>query len=187
MTHIWTKDYDESWSVVALDTDDTDCLVLEGNAARPVVRPEANAVPSVAPLLVRHGIGAREQWAIVTRASDARVRVNGEPLFLGVRILNDRDEIRTIGGTRIFYSTERLAHVETFPGAAPPIFCPRCKQSILAQTLAVRCPSCHAWYHHTDELPCWTYANSCALCGQSTDFKAGYQWTPEELFHAVEG
>ena len=42
------------------------------------------------------------------------MRVNGLPLALGIRALNDRDEI-VAGVHRMFFSTEELARVMPFP------------------------------------------------------------------------
>ena len=68
-------------------------------------------------------------------------------------------------GERMFFSTESLASGEPFTGLDHPIFCPRCKQEIAGQNLAVRCPQCDAWHHQTEEFPCWTYARDarCAI------------------------
>jgi hypothetical protein len=81
----------------------------------------------------------------------------------------------------VFYSTERLALVEEFPGANAPAYCPRCKQAIASGHPAVKCPGCGVYYHQSNELPCWTYTDVCALCPQSTALDAGYQWSPEAL------
>jgi Zn finger protein HypA/HybF involved in hydrogenase expression len=113
-------------------------------------------------------------------SANAGVSINGLPLTVGIRALADRDEIRA--GERAFYfSTESLAQVEDFPGSDNALFCPRCKQEIEKNTSAVRCPACSVWHHQTDELNCWTYAETCALCSQQTDLSAGFRWTPEEL------
>jgi len=139
-------------------------------------------------LLVRRGGETVEEWVLMA-GNGAGVRVNGEPVWLGLCVLRDRDEITLPGaepdGThRCFFSTERLARVEPFPGApAGPVYCARCKLPINRGDLAVQCsnPECGAWHHQSDEFPCWTYHTKCALCNQATELDAGYRWTPEEL------
>jgi hypothetical protein len=119
-------------------------------------------------------------WTMVG-GREASLRVNGQPLVLGVRVLRDRDEI-SIAGQRCFFSTEELALVVPFPGMAQFICCPRCKQKLEPGTSAVACPHCRAWHHQSEEFPCWTYDATCALCQlHSTALDAGYSWTPELL------
>ncbi|TDI46312.1 MAG: hypothetical protein E2P02_05105 [Acidobacteria bacterium] len=96
----------------------------------------------------------------------------------GLRLLRDRDEVRLGLGQPWFFSTETLA-------VAPPSDvarkCPRCKRDIKAGSEAVRCPGCDVWYHQSDEWPCWTYAETCVLCEQPTQFAAGYRFNPDGL------
>jgi len=126
-------------------------------------------------------------WVLVSGAN-ARVRVNGIQLSLGICVLNDRDEIRMEDSGKMFFSTERLARVEPFPGRAEQssgneekVCCPRCQQALEPQASAVRCPQCNIWHHQTVDLPCWTYSSTCALCPQPTQLDASYRWMPEEL------
>jgi len=115
------------------------------------------------------------------------VYVNGSPLVAGIRLLRDRDEIRMGNVQRLFFSTERLACTEPFPGSEKPVVCPRCKQEIKKAQPSVRCPNpkCGAWHHESaeEELPCWTYAAQCGnvTCDQQTQLGSGYRWTPEDL------
>jgi len=96
-------------------------------------------------------------------------------------VLDDQDEILA-GGHRLFFSTEELARVVSFPGLAQPAFCPRCKQKIDLGDQAVCCPSCRAWSHQSEKFPCWTYAQTCALCQQqSTALDAGFNFNPATL------
>lgn len=116
-------------------------------------------------------------------APEAHAWLNGRAVMPGVPVqLLDRDEIR-LGRERFYYSTEQLARVEPFPGGDRPMYCPRCRQAIEAGEAAVRCPNpqCGCWHHSSDELPCWSYAATCALCPQPTETGGAYQWTPEEI------
>jgi hypothetical protein len=93
----------------------------------------------------------------------------------------DRDEILLHGVGRCYFSTETLARIEPLSEESATGCCPRCKQGMTAGEPAVRCPGCGVWHHQSDELPCWTYAERCAICGGSTALDAGFSWTPEEL------
>jgi hypothetical protein len=124
--------------------------------------------------------GPPDAWVLVAPA-DFGIRLNGEPVTLGLTVLSDRDELRIPGAPPRFFSIESIAQVEPFPESTRGGCCPRCRQAIECGTPAVRCPSCGLWHHASDELPCWTYAPTCAACAQDTSPDAGFRWTPEEL------
>jgi len=114
--------------------------------------------------------------------------VNGRFLQAGVRVLQDRDEVRINHKPSVFFSTEELARVVPFPAGPSPVFCPRCKQPLADGTPSVQCPRCSVWHHslwpHNDEansLGCWEYSAACAICDQQTDLHSGFRWTPLEL------
>ena len=121
-----------------------------------------------------------ETWALLC-PPQSDVRLNGLPVPLGLAVLADRDELRIPGESARFFSTETLARVEACPDTAAHSFCPRCKQAIESGSAAVRCPGCGLWHHSSDDLPCWSYAPTCAGCSQETALNAGFRWTPEEL------
>ena len=118
---------------------------------------------------------AGDAWVLLAGRS-ARIRINGEPLSLGCRVLQDRDELVS-GRERSYYSTERLLRAEPFPDAEAAVFCARCKLRITPGTLAVRC-QCGTWCHEMEDRRCWSYAATCPLCPQPTDADAGYNWEP---------
>ncbi len=126
------------------------------------------------------GPAGRAEWHLVARA-ESGIRVNGMEIPGGIRVLADQDEIRVPGLGTLFFSTEQLAAVESLPELSSPVSCPRCRQGIEPGLSAVRCPSCGIWHHGSTELPCWTYAPGCAMCGHPTALDAGYRWTPEAL------
>ena len=101
----------------------------------------------------------------------------------GLHVLAHRDEIRAPGARSVYFSTEVLPEVTPLPTSEREIACPRCRRPILAGTPAVRCPAptCRIWHHASEKYPCWSYAESCALCPYPTDSEAGFQWTPEGL------
>ena len=166
MAHVWFRNPGEvnrgpsvpaEWSRMPLDAD--------ALAIHPSVR------------LLRRTTAGREDWLLVGTPA---VRVNGVPLDAGIRVLDDRDELRT-DDDRTFFSTESLAAIAPFPGDERATFCPRCKLEIAPGSPAVRCPHCGVWHHQSDELPCWMYAEHCTMCDQPTALDAGFRWTPEEL------
>jgi hypothetical protein len=105
--------------------------------------------------------------------------VNSRTLPAGLCVLANRDEIR-IGDEVQFFSTETQAEVVPFPGSVRAVYCARCRQQIEVSLPAVCCPNCGIWHHQSAELPCWTYAEKCAFCGQPTTLDSGFTWTPEE-------
>jgi hypothetical protein len=132
-------------------------------------------LPAGADAPVRLRAVATDAWVLLARPG-AAVRINGRRV--GVRVLRERDEI-VVGAARAFFSTERLAQVEAFPGGSAAIFCPRCKQEIAHGSLAVRCPGCGSWYHQREELGCWLYSQRCQHCAQATPLDGGFRWEPE--------
>ncbi len=134
------------------------------------------------PLLVRkQEFQGEERWLLLSK-SPGRTRVNGMPVFNGVRMLNDRDLISLGDGHRVFYSSERIAQIEPYPGEDDSTCCVRCKLPLQPGKPAVRCPApgCGFWYHQI----CWDYRDQCANCGRPTAFDSGYQWSPSELWGA---
>jgi hypothetical protein len=176
LAHFWFRDDEDIWSATPLDGRAVDVSVCPPRILAPGFRLGADAPAAV----IRAGPAESPVWALLA-AAGADVRVNGFEPVAGVAVLQDRDEIRAGPAHPLFFSTETIAHVEEFPGAERAIFCGRCRQPMLKGQLAVRCPnpSCGIWYHQTEQLPCWTYAPTCAFCPQPTALDAGFAWTPE--------
>ncbi|NOT27654.1 MAG: hypothetical protein HOP16_16325 [Acidobacteria bacterium] len=174
MAHIWLLDGDpREWTPMPLVGD---ALTLVNGTLRPV--DETPPIPfAQTRLVIRRLAEATHTWALLT--TSRALRLNGDPVPLGVALLDDRDEIR-LPDLTVWFSTEAQAHVEPFPESTRG-FCPRCKQPIEVATPAVRCPGCALWHHASDELPCWSYASTCAACSKDTALDAGYRWTPEDL------
>jgi len=174
MAHLWIFDTGNAWVAHPLSGD---AVALDGvtasgsTSSRPAAEPEARVT-------LRRLADPPNSWAVLT--SDPALRLNGLPVPLGVAVLDDRDEIRAPGITA-WFSTEQRALVEAFPDAAHAGSCPRCKQAITTATAAVRCPGCGLWHHESVEMPCWSYADTCASCAQRTALDAGFEWTPEGL------
>lgn len=174
MAHLWVQDDSNAWAVFSLTSQ---FLSLpEALPAGPGTHD--GEADSEAILLRSAGVGGA-RWVLL--AASPGVLVNGVPLFTGIRVLLDRDELRLGAACSVYFSSEALATVEDFPGSEQPLFCPRCKQEIVRGAKAVRCPQCGVWSHQTDDLPCWNYAPHCALCDQSTELGGSYRWSPEEL------
>ena len=179
MAQIWQQTNSQGWAPTTIDGVVVFALTPapEPPGGQDIRQPE----PGQAFLRRSTGRNPREAtWVLFTPVSVA-VSVNGCPMLLGIRVLQDKDEIVVAGGRRFFFSNECLATIEPFPGAGQVVFCARCKQEIAKSASAVRCPGCGIWCHESDELRCWTYATACPLCDKSTALDAGYSWTPEEL------
>jgi hypothetical protein len=171
MPLLWA--FDESGlSVIPIEYE---ALALEGPVAQ-----RLPTTPGHPTLILQRVATAPQTWVLI---SDGRrdVRLNGAPVSLGLAVLSDRDEIRVPGQLHLFFSTEQPARVEPCAATHASGLCPRCKQSIAEGSPAVRCPGCGLWHHASDDLPCWTYAPTCAACAQLTKLDAGYRWTPEDL------
>ncbi len=124
--------------------------------------------------------GTGDAWALLAPA-ETPLLVNGRDVDHGIVALADRDEIRWPSAAPLFFSTEEPAAVAPFPSDGTRGSCPRCKRPIAAGAAAVRCPGCAIWHHASEALPCWTYAETCAVCTQPTAVDAGFLWTPEEI------
>jgi hypothetical protein len=176
MAHLWLQDDAAGWSAFPLGSVAVDI----GSKPPRVLNVDSPGDPSrVAMLVPFSSPNAPPEWALLAGPA-AAVSANGQPVRTGIHVLSDRDEIRVKGQPSLFFSTERLARAEPFPGADREILCPRCKQEINKGILAVECPSCLVWYHQSEELPCYTYAEKCATCSHGTSLDAGFSWTPEE-------
>jgi hypothetical protein len=179
MAQLWMQDQSSGAEWVVMPLSEGAFALAPGDALP--VRPRRAGTDCVGAALLLCSRGPEGEAWLVMGATQAGVRLNGAPLRTGVRVLQDRDELDVDGLGRVFFSEERLVRVEPFPGGERPVFCPRCKQAISAGSASVQCPQCRVWHHQCDDLPCWTYAERCALCDQPTALDAGYRWTPEEL------
>jgi len=176
MAQLWQRDRD-GWACAPLDEEAVSLLTDRGPAIA-----NGDGCPADSVLLLRTASG---QWMLLC-GQQAELRVNGTRPLTQIAALEDRDEVVLLspeGNCRrqYFFSTERLARVEPFPGAAGPFECARCGQPLEKDDAAVQCPACGSWHHAMQSLPCWQYNEHCAVCDQPTDLEAGYRWVPEEV------
>ena len=177
MSHLWIRDAQRDWAVAPLECD---AVALHRDPPRRMAIDVLEDLEPDGVVLLRRSQEGPGGWVLLA-GPDSAVRVNGLLLNGGIRVLDDRDEIRTPVGGTIFFSTEQQARVETFPGSDTPVHCPRCKLAIEPGSPAVRCPGCFLWFHESEEYPCWRYAEKCSICDQSTAFEAGFRFAPEDL------
>jgi len=128
--------------------------------------------------VVLEPLAGGEAW-VALASPGTPLRVNGQPLLTGVRVLADRDELQIMGRGRAFFSNERLARITPYSGPDEVVTCARCQQPIERGMVTVCCPACQRWHHQEPTRNCWTYAATCAVCGQPTPLDAGYRWTPQ--------
>jgi hypothetical protein len=176
MAHLWTHD-DSGWIAHTLSRKLYDLFAFSAASVASSASGSGEAGGAAANLVRAHCAGS-VAWALMS-APGSGIRIGGEALPAGLRVLRDRDEIRTPDGGRLFFSTEALVAVRPFESPGRDVFCGRCRQRITAGAPAVRCPGCGVWYDQHDELPCWTYAETCAFCGRSTALDLGFAWVPE--------
>lgn len=179
MSHLWIRNAEGALVDHPLDTGILQ-LTPDGPAALAVCK----GLDGVSgPVLARkQDFQGEERWVLLCKPTGT-TRVNGVPVFIGVRMLSDRDLISLGAGHRVFFSSERVAQIEPFPGEEDNICCVRCKLPLQPGKPAVRCPApgCGFWHHQSDEQPCWSYRDGCASCGHPTAFDAGFQWSPAVL------
>jgi hypothetical protein len=173
MPHVFHREPPGEWIATRLAA--ASALV----SPRPFVLHEAGGACGAAWRLVRWG--GRAEWAVLVPPG-SRLLVNETPVTTGLRLLRHRDALRLAGEPPVlFFSTEEVPRVEPLEAVGDPLSCPRCRRPVDAGQAVVHCPACGLVHHQSPELPCWTYAATCAGCGQPTDLGAGLQWTPEDL------
>jgi len=171
MAHLWFRDAgDELWSAMPLND-----LAVDIRFWPPVALAGEFCLGNDSAVILESSAGG---WALLA-ADRSGVRVNGLIPSGGLRVLQDRDEIRTGTKRVLYFSAETLAKVTEFSGAETTMYCGRCRQALKQGQEAVRCPQCSIWFHQTKELPCWTYSPTC-ICPQPTALDAGYSWVPED-------
>jgi hypothetical protein len=175
MAHLWFRGDEDIWSAMPLGAHAVDISVRPPRVLADGFRLGEDTLAAV----IRAGAGDSPVWVLLA-AANGDVRINGFAPVAGLRVLQDRDEIRASESGAVFFSTETLARVEEFTATERAIFCGRCRQPIESGDLAVRCPQCGIWYHQSDKLPCWTYTPMCAFCPQSTALDGALAWVPEE-------
>jgi hypothetical protein len=166
---VWRERPDRTWQALTIP------------AGRPLAGTELGE-----PGIQLCGLGAERGAALLVRPG-VWVRVNGQPVLGGLRVLEHKDEI-LLAETRLFFSGESTPTVVPFravEGGRAPI-CPICRGPIKDGLQAVQCPGCGRWFHQTEALdgrpakPCWTYAPTCRFCSHPTSFGAEAAWTPEK-------
>ena len=117
---------------------------------------------------------------------DVWVRVNGQAILGGLRVLEHKDEV-LLSETRLYFSMESnpiVAVYRLFENGRAPI-CPICRGPIRDGMQAVQCPGCGRWFHQLDAegdrlaKTCWTYAPKCRFCSHPTAFDTESAWRPE--------
>jgi hypothetical protein len=105
------------------------------------------------------------------------VRVNGQRLVRGIRVLEHRDEVMDADGAVAYFSTEEPPEPVRYSG--PAAKCGRCRASIALDSLAIKC-ACGVWYHHGDPS-CFEYGDDprCVACRRAARLDGSGLWSPE--------
>ena len=198
MAHFWVEEKNGTWAIAPLNGDgfaltaDKNALLCRADSltknrdsdVQGDVRRELRDVRSNVILLRTTSPESSSGEGIWVLISSPRsdIRVNGIR-HTGLKHLRDRDEIRMAGVGRFYFSTERLAREESFPGGGRKILCGRCKSPIRKGDTVIRCPECGLWHHQSRESGklCWTYASLCSGCACSTEILASFRWCPDGL------
>jgi hypothetical protein len=152
---------------------------------QPLAIPEGGALDVSGVRFLRFGAGS-ERGAALLPWPGVAARVNGRPVFGGLRVLEHRDEV-TVGTERLYYSAESTPVVVAFrreEGARLPT-CPLCRGPVRDGDAAVQCPGCGRWFHQADAADdrpakgCWTYAPTCRFCNHPTALGGEAAWRPE--------
>ena len=128
MAGIWAQQKDEEvpWGVASLEGLG-EAFYLTGDPKRPVTARKDDVPHGQSPYIIRHEEpDGRERWSLFA-PPEARVRVNGMLLSIGMHVLRDKDEIQMGASGPLLFSTERLARTEPFPGTGQPFFVPGVK------------------------------------------------------------
>ncbi|UCH83230.1 MAG: hypothetical protein JSW50_12305 [Candidatus Latescibacterota bacterium] len=182
MPTLWIRDDDCLWSALPLSD-----RPIEIDHPFPIERSAEELVDTQIDGVVLFPVDNSSPvttWALLW-GPDRDVRINGLSSFtVGIRVMDDRDEIRIGTGGEVYFTTETLPVVETFEGSTHDIFCPRCRKQIEPGQSVVRCPgpACGLMYHYNADkaLNCYEYADNC-VCGHPSTLDAGYRWVPDEV------
>lgn len=183
MPYLWFVEEESRWEAMPLSElpVDVGADVPRAVAAEPSSTGTKRVPIQKATLIVPVKDGAC-QTSVLIWSPDETVRVNGWALTTGLRVLADKDEIQIGDRVPLFYSSESVAEIETFPGSDREIFCPRCTLAIQKGQSVVRCPNCQLIHHQDVELGCWVYAPGCASCSYPTAMDGGFRWAPDETW-----
>ncbi|MCA8959927.1 MAG: hypothetical protein KDC38_05420 [Planctomycetes bacterium] len=147
-----------------------------GDAQRrwtPIEIPGSGVELSFGRFEVQHG-----RWFFL--AHSTTVVLNGADEPWGIIAIDHGDEITVTmsdgSRRRLCFSSEEIVRVE--PCAIVGGRCARCDQTIDVDSPAARCVGCRTWFHMTDRLPCFTYAERCHRCDAPTRLSDELQWWP---------
>ena len=185
-TSVNTKDF-RGWVIIPIDQ--CDALVFTGDPDSPVKVRKGNRDYSRAHVIREKTENGADMFLLLTPAeAKQQVRINGDPILAGIRVLQDHDEIvirSCEGGShrlRLYFSIEKIARIERLSEHEHTVSCARCFKNITPGDQVVRCPApgCRAVHHQSDEFNCWTYASKCAnsMCYQDTEINSEFRWVP---------
>jgi hypothetical protein len=180
MAHLWKRSKPRGpWTPHCLGGGEV-LLCADGDFIRGSVHDFVARVGHERVVLQRISTAPAEVWVLLVPLR-VSIHVGGCRVRIGVRVLADRDSIQFAGAEPVFLTTEEPASVVDFPGAESGQYCPRCKLALDKGCASVLCPACGNIHHQSTDMPCWTYAAGCAVCGNDTSLDQGFSWSPEVL------
>jgi hypothetical protein len=136
--------------------------------------------------------GARASHVLII-GSGEEVRVNGQPVMGGFRVLQHRDEL-VVETARLFFSAESTPVLETYhhDESARRPKCGVCRAEIRDGQTVVRCPGCNRIFHQiaaagdAPEKNCFSYSAQCPFCQHPTSLTGETSWRPDAEYAQQE-
>jgi hypothetical protein len=179
MAHVWSPHGPGGEEWWARPLDEADAFVLSAGS----LFGSARTTDAGAALLLRSRSQQGDSWLVLS-AGAGDVALNGNPIATGIHLLRDRDELLVKGVGRVFFSTERVAQVETARDAGAAM-CPRCLRPVEVGQRVVVCPRCAVQVHCMPESEdigdCWNYSEQCPTCNGPTGLGGSFDWSPAVL------
>src|SRR5262249_25788532 len=142
-------------------------------AGKPV-NGEEIGVPGVALLVLPR------QGAVLLARPGVWVRVNGDPVLGGMRLLEHKDEVLA-DAVRLVFSQQGVPTVVAFSlrGGGRLPRGPVCRGLVREPAVSVQCPGCPRWFPREGAKPGWPYAPACRFCTHPAAFDDAAAWRPD--------
>jgi hypothetical protein len=103
------EDASESWSVVSLEAEGG-AYFLTGEDAHPLCHRRERSTTGFPAVIVRHTRETKITWTLMTACGE-RIRINGQPMVIGIHVLADNDELCVEGCRPLYFSATNRVDV----------------------------------------------------------------------------